>query len=57
MPPLARGGRFQSVLVSELNAAGNPVIDFIFTNPDGTETLVSSPDPGCALIRRTSWRS
>jgi cytochrome c peroxidase len=42
--------RFQSVLVSELNAAHNPVRDFIFTNPDNTETHVISPDPGRALI-------
>jgi cytochrome c peroxidase len=36
--------------VSELNEAGNPVLDLIFTNPDGTQTMVSSPDPGRALI-------
>ncbi|WP_129642390.1 hypothetical protein [Peristeroidobacter agariperforans] len=49
-PPFARGGRFQSVGVSEMNVAGNPVYDFVFTNPDGTTTTVSSPDPGRALI-------
>ncbi|WP_280155525.1 cytochrome c peroxidase [Piscinibacter sp. XHJ-5] len=49
-PPFRRGGRFQSVGVSEINAAGNPVIDFLFRNPDGTTTSVSSPDPGRALI-------
>lgn len=49
-PPFKRGGRFQTVGVSEINAAGNPVIDFVFTNPDGTKTTVSSPDPGRALI-------
>jgi cytochrome c peroxidase len=49
-PPFGRGGRFQSVLVSELNDAGNPVLDFIFKNLDGTTTTVSSPDPGRALI-------
>lgn len=49
-PPFGRGGRFQSVGVSEINSAGNPVIDFVFRNPDGTATLVSSPDPGRALI-------
>jgi cytochrome c peroxidase len=48
-PPFRRGGRFQSVLVSEFNAAGNPVHDFVFTNPDGATTVVSSPDPGLAL--------
>ena len=47
VPP---GTRFQTVLVSELNAAHNPVRRFIFTNPDGSETIVDSPDPGRALI-------
>jgi cytochrome c peroxidase len=50
VPPRRRGGRFQDVLVAELNAAGNPVLDFEFTNPDGSTTLVRSPDPGRALI-------
>jgi cytochrome c peroxidase len=50
VPPFGRGGRFQSVFVSELNAAGNPVLDFLFENPDGSTTPVSSPDPGRALI-------
>jgi cytochrome c peroxidase len=49
-PPFGRGGRFQTILVSELNEAGNPVIDFLFKNTDGTTTMVSSPDPGRALI-------
>jgi hypothetical protein len=49
-PPFKRGGRFQSVGVSEFNVAGNPAIDFVFRNPDGSTTLVSSPDPGRALI-------
>ena len=49
-PPFKRGGRFQSVLVSEFNEAGNPVIDFVFRNPDGSTTTLSSPDPGRALI-------
>jgi cytochrome c peroxidase len=56
--PLPPGSRFQTVLVSEFNAAGNPVIDFVFHNqendvldgnPDGIIEL-SSPDPGHALI-------
>ena len=55
VPP---GTRFQTVLVSEFNAAGNPTIDFVFSNqehdsfdgnPDGI-IHVSSPDPGRALI-------
>ncbi len=49
-PPFRRGGRFQSVAVSEFNTLGNPVIDFLFRNPDGSVTTVSSPDPGRALI-------
>jgi hypothetical protein len=50
VPPRRRGGRFQSVLVSELNAAGNPVHDFVFRNTDGTTSHIVSPDPGRALI-------
>jgi len=55
VPP---GTRFQGVLVSEFNVAGNPVIDFVFHNqvhdffdgvPDGI-IEVSSPDPGRSLI-------
>jgi cytochrome c peroxidase len=49
-PPFQAGGRFQSVGVSEFNDAGNPVFDFVFTNPDGSTTPLSSPDPGRALI-------
>lgn len=49
-PPFQRGGRFQSVGVSEINAAGNPVYDFVFKNSDGTTTTLPSPDPGRALI-------
>jgi cytochrome c peroxidase len=60
VPP---GTRFQTVLVSEFNAAGNPVMEFVFrnqprdldpaTNADGVAdglVEVSSPDPGRALI-------
>ncbi|HEX6723525.1 MAG TPA: hypothetical protein VF107_18295 [Burkholderiaceae bacterium] len=49
-PPFARGGRFQSVGVSEFNQAGNPVLQWRFQNPDGTVTEFASPDPGRALI-------
>ncbi len=50
-PPFARGGRFQSVGVSEMNVAGNPVYDFVITHPDGTTIDgVRAPDPGRALI-------
>ena len=60
VPP---GTRFQSILVSELNAARNPVTTFVFrnqprdrdpaTNLDGVRdgvVEVTSPDPGRALI-------
>ena len=50
VPPARRGGRFQSVLVSELNEAGNPVRDFVFRNSDGTTSHLVSPDPGRALV-------
>ena len=42
--------RFQSVRVSELNDAHNPMHEYVFTNPDGTTTRLMSPDPGRALI-------
>jgi cytochrome c peroxidase len=59
VPP---GTRFQSILVSELNVAGNPWITFVFrnqehdlgeNNQDGVRDgiiEVTSPDPGRALI-------
>jgi cytochrome c peroxidase len=59
VPP---GTRFQTILVSEFNDAGNPPITFVFhnqandfgdTNQDGTKDgkiEVTSPDPGRALI-------
>ena len=50
VPGALPGTRFQSVGVSELNALGNPVRPFVFTNADGTRTTVMSPDPGRALI-------
>jgi cytochrome c peroxidase len=50
VPPLSRGGRFQTIFVSELNQAGHPVIDFQFRSPDGSVRLVQSADPGRALI-------
>jgi cytochrome c peroxidase len=46
---VGEGSRFQSVGVSEINRAGNPIIDFVVTNPDGTTTRLCSPDPGRAL--------
>jgi cytochrome c peroxidase len=57
-PPFGRGGRFQSVSVSEFNSAGNPIRTFQFQNPDGSLTIVASPDPGRALITgRTDFQS
>ena len=47
--PLPEGFRFFTVLVSELNPAGNPVFEFEYTN-DGVATVVPSPDPGIFLI-------
>ena len=52
VPPffVPKGTRFQSVLVSELNTANNPVYDFVIQQPDGSTTNISSPDPGISLI-------
>jgi len=48
--PIPAGTRFQSVGVSEFNAAKNPVREFIFNQGTLDETHVFSPDPGRALI-------
>jgi cytochrome c peroxidase len=48
--PVKTGTRFQDVLVSFFNAAGNPVRKFIFNEGQPNERHVSSPDPGRALI-------
>ena len=50
IPGVLAGSRFQTVAVSEFNAAGNPVREYIFINPDGTESRVRSADPGRALV-------
>jgi hypothetical protein len=50
IPGVIAGSRFQTVGVSEFNTAGNPVREYIFINPDATETRVRSADPGRALI-------
>lgn len=47
---LQGSARFQSVLVSEMNEAQNPVFDFLIRRPDGTTVTASSPDPGRALV-------
>jgi cytochrome c peroxidase len=48
--PVPVGTRFFSVRVSDFNEAHNPLRDFIFTQPDGSTIVLSSPDPGRALI-------
>ena len=50
VPPRRRGGRFQSVFVSELNTIGNPVQEFVFQASDGTTKRVLTPDPGRAAV-------
>ena len=47
---IPEGERFQSVRVAEINVMDNPVFQFSFQNPDGTTTVVESPDPGRALV-------
>jgi len=48
--PIPTGTRFFGVLVSEFNAAQNPVREFVFNRGTPDETRVSSPDPGRSLI-------
>lgn len=48
--PVRTGTRFQNVLVSFFNVAGNPVRHFIFNEFAANERHVFSPDPGRALI-------
>ena len=48
--PVKTGTRFQDVLVSFFNDAGNPVREFIFNEGTPNERHVFSPDPGRALI-------
>jgi len=48
--PVRTGTRFQNVLVSFFNVAGNPVRHFIFNEFTANERHVFSPDPGRALI-------
>jgi cytochrome c peroxidase len=50
VPDAMPGTRFQTVGVSEINALGNPVRPFVFTNRDGSKTTVMTPDPGHALV-------
>jgi cytochrome c peroxidase len=41
---------FTTAAVSEFNRAGLPTRDFDVTNPDGSVTRVTSPDPGRLLV-------
>jgi len=48
---LPAGTQFGIALVSEFNFIGNPVEEYIVTNPsNGTVTRVTSPDPGLMLV-------
>jgi hypothetical protein len=47
--PIPKGQRFLSVGVSELNAGGKPVREFIFNAGTPQEVRLFSPDPGRAL--------
>lgn len=49
-PGVPEGTRFFTVFVSELNPLGNPVVEYEFTNPDGSVTTIPSADPGLALV-------
>jgi len=48
------GTRFQNILVSELNAAGNPVQEFVFNRGTAAERHVFSPDIGRSAITGVS---
>jgi cytochrome c peroxidase len=48
--PIPEGQRFLSVGVSEFNAAGNPVREFVFDKGTPQEQHIVSPDPGRSLI-------
>ena len=43
--PVPPGTRFQTVLVSELNEAGHPIIDFVFRNQDVPGGIIDSRVP------------
>ncbi len=54
LPPglgfVPKGERFQSILSAELLPGSEPLRTYIITNPDGSETVVETSDPGRALI-------
>jgi len=43
------GAQFGLALVPEFNFLGRPTQEYIVTNPDGTETRITTPDPGLLL--------
>jgi cytochrome c peroxidase len=46
---LPAGVQFGLALVPEFNFLGRPTQEYIVTNPDGTESRVTTPDPGLML--------
>lgn len=48
--PIPAGQRFISVGVSEFNAAGNPVREFVFNQGTAQEVRITSPDLGRAMV-------
>ena len=44
------GDRFSNILVSVFNETGNPAKTFRFTCADGSRRVVTTPDPGRALV-------
>jgi cytochrome c peroxidase len=43
------GAQFGLALVPEFNFLGRPTQEYIVTNPDGTESRITTPDPGLML--------
>ncbi len=50
VPDHPAGTRFFDIGVSAVNFIGNPVHQLVVALPDGSETTISTPDPGRALI-------
>jgi len=48
--PDVKGAKFEDVFVATFNEGGNPLIDFIVTNPDGSEWTLTTSDPGRLLV-------
>lgn len=49
LPPNA-GTKFNDVAVQSFNRIGNPMLDFVVENPDGTTWTVTTADPGRILV-------